>query len=43
MEQGKQVRISGDQKSIVERFYQRGMMGVGKTYLEMEMLFKILA
>ena len=35
MEQGKRVRISGNQKSILERFYQRGMVGVGKTYLEM--------
>ena len=35
MEQGKRVRISGNQNSILERFYQRGMVGVGKTYLEM--------
>ena len=35
MEQLKRVRISGNQKSILERFYQRGMVGVGKTYLEM--------
>ena len=35
MEQGKRVRISGNQTSILERFYQRGMVGVGKTYLEM--------
>ena len=35
MEQGKRIRISGNQKSIFERFYQRGMVGVGKTHLEM--------
>ena len=35
MEQGKRFRISDNQKCILERFYQRGMVGVGKTYLEM--------
>ena len=35
MEQGKRFRILDNQKCILERFYQRGMVGVGKTYLEM--------
>ena len=35
MEIGKRTRISDNQRDILERFYGRGMVGVGLNYREM--------
>ena len=35
METGKRTRISDNQRDILERFYGRGMVGVGLNYREM--------
>ena len=35
MEIGKRTRISENQRDILERFYGRGMVGVGLNYREM--------
>jgi hypothetical protein len=35
MEIGKITRISDNQRDILERFYGRGMVGVGQNYREM--------
>jgi hypothetical protein len=35
MEIGKRTRISDNQRDILERFYGRGMVGVGPNYREM--------
>ena len=34
MEIGKRIRISDNQRDILERFYGRGMVGVGLNYRE---------